>query len=241
MSRISYADALQGKPKPMFQILDEIREIIRCSIERIIQGYIVRHQEADGCDEYGFKYWVDCDLWSGRSWDLDEAMRNAFSKNTSNFINNGVKIGNKTHYLNPRMYYQNWTSTRDFQKFKVELLPEDEIEVTQQNVEKIRAIGEKIDKEVHNFFKKDKTPFEACRIHSKISTIFDNSIRTSPEDFWKSIEDIDKHNFNCDKQLNNIKKMSVLLDDSERQFLGIEDSERQFLGIEDSERQFLGI
>ena len=129
------------------------------------------------------------------------------------------------------MYNQDWSLTRDFQKFKVELLPEDEIEVTQQNVEKIRAIGEKIDKEVHNFFKKDKTPFEACRIHSKISTIFDNSIRTSPEDFWKSVEDIDKHNFNCDKQLDNIKKMSVLLDDSERQFLGIEDSERQFLGI----------
>ena len=125
MSRISYSDALQGKPKPEFQIIDEIRDIIRRSIKIIQEGYIVRHEEADGCDEYGFKYWVDCDLWSGRSWDLDEAMRNAFSKNTSNFINNGVKIGNKTHYLNPKMYYQNWTSTRDFQKFKVELLPED--------------------------------------------------------------------------------------------------------------------
>ena len=107
MSKISYSDAVQGKPKPMFQIMDEIRDIILRSIKTIQEGYIVRHEEADGCDEYGFKYWVYCDLWSGRSWDLDEAMRNAFSKNTSNFINNGVKIGNKTHYLNPRMYYQN--------------------------------------------------------------------------------------------------------------------------------------
>ena len=221
MSRISYSDALQGKSKPMFQIVDEIRETIRCSIERIIQGYIVRHQEADGCDEYGFKYWVDCDLWSGRSWDLDEAMRNAFSKNTSNFINNGVKIGDKTYHLNPSMYNQNWTSTKDFETFNIELLSEDEIEVTQKNVEKIRAIGEKIDKEVHNFFKKDKTPFEACRIHSKISTIFDNSIRTSPEDFWKSVEDIDRFSYSFDKQLDNIKKMLVVLDESERQFLNI--------------------
>ena len=47
MPKISYSDALQGKPKDMFQIMDEIRELIRCSIERIIQGYIVRHQEAD--------------------------------------------------------------------------------------------------------------------------------------------------------------------------------------------------
>ena len=221
MSKISYSDALQGKPKPEFQIIDEIRDIILRSIKIIQEGYIVRHEEADGCDEYGFKYWVDCDLWSGRSWDLDEAMRNAFSKNTSNFINNGVKIGDKTYHLNPSMYNQNWTSTKDFETFNIELLSEDEIEVTQKNVEKIRAIGEKIDKEVHNFFKKDKTPFEACRIHSKISTIFDNSIRTSPEDFWKSVEDIDRFSYSFDKQLDNIKKMLVVLDESERQFLNI--------------------
>ena len=221
MSKISYSDALQGKPKPEFQIIDEIRDIIRRSIKIIQEGYIVRHEEADGCDEYGFKYWVDCDLWSGRSWDLDEAMRNAFSKNTSNFINNGVKIGDKTYHLNPSMYNQNWTSTKDFETFNIELLSEDEIEVTQKNVEKIRAIGEKIDKEVHNFFKKDKTPFEACRIHSKISTVFDNSLRTSPEDFWKSVEDIDRFSYSFDKQLDNIKKMLVVLDESERQFLNI--------------------
>ena len=40
MSRISYADALQSKAKPMFQIMDEIRELIRRSIERINKGLI---------------------------------------------------------------------------------------------------------------------------------------------------------------------------------------------------------
>ena len=221
MSRISYADAVREKPKPEFQIIDEVREIIRCSIERIIQGYIVRHQEADGCDEYGYKYWVYCDLWSGRSWDLDEAYKNAFIKNACDFINDGVKIGNKTYYLNPKMYYQNWSLTRDFKKFKVELLPENEIEVTQKNVEKIRAIGDKIDKEVHNFFKKEKTPFEACIIHNKINKVFNNSLHTSPEDFWKSVENFERYSYSFDKQLDNIKKMLVVLDDSERQFLGL--------------------
>ena len=202
--------------------MDEILELIRRSIERIVEGYIIRYSEADGCDEGGFKYWVYCDSWSGRSWDLDEAMRNAFFENTSNFINNGVKIGNKTHYLNPTMYYQNWTSTMDFQKFKIELLPEDEIEVTQQNVEKIRAIGEKIDKEAYKFFEKYKTPFEACQISSKISTIFDNSVRTSPEYFWKSVENIDRYSYSFDKQLNNIKKLVEDLDESDRTFIGFE-------------------
>ena len=222
MSRISYSDALQGKAKPMFQIMDEIRELIRRSIERINKGYIVRHKEADGCDEYGFKYWVYCDLWSGRSWDLDEAFRHAFFENTSCFINHGVKIGNKTYYLNPNMYNQDWTSTKDFQKFKFELLPEDEIEVTQQNVEKIRAIGEKISNEAYNFFEKDKTPFEACQIHSKISKVFDNSLHTSPEDFWKSVENIDRYSYSFDKQLNNIKKLLEELDDTDRTFLTFE-------------------
>ena len=221
MSKIPYSDAVQGKPKPMFQIMDEIRNIILRSIKTIQEGYIVRHEEADGCDEYGFKYWVYCDLWSGRSWDLDEAMRNAFFENTSNFINNGVKIGEETYYLNPNMYNQDWTSTKDFQKFKIELLPEDEIEVTQQNVEKIRAIGEKISNKAYDFFKKDKVIFEACQISSKINTIFDNCLRTSPEDFWKSVENIDRYSYSFDKQLNNIKKISVILEDSERQFLGI--------------------
>ena len=60
------------------------------------------------------------------------------------------------------------TSTKDFEKFNIELLSEDEIEVTQQNVEKIDAIGKKISNEAYNFFEKDKTPFETCQIHSKI-------------------------------------------------------------------------
>ncbi len=224
MSKISYSDAVQGKTKPQSQIEDEIREIIHRSIETIIEGYIIREKEEDGCDEYGFKYWVYCDLWDGRSWDLDDAMRNAFFENTSFFINHGVKIGDKTYYLNPNMYNQDWTSTKDFQKFKIELLSEDEIEVTQQNVKKIRAIGEKISNEAYNFFKKDKTGFEACQIQSKISKIFDIALRTSPEDFWKSVENIDRYSYSFDKQLNNIKKIAVLLDNSERQFLGIEDS-----------------
>ena len=221
MSKISYSDALQGKPKPLSQIMDEIRELIRRSIKRINEGYIVRHKEADGCDEYGYKYWVYCDLWDGRSWDLDEAMRNAFFENTSFFINHGVKIGDKTYYLNPNMYNQDWTSTKDFQKFKIELLSEDEIEVTQQNVEKIRAVEKKITDEAYNFFKEDKTGYEACQIHSKISRIFDIALRTSPEVFWKSIENIDRCSYSFDKQLDNIKKIAVVLDDSEKEFLGI--------------------
>lgn len=222
MSRISYSDAVQGKPKPIFQIIDEIRDIIRRSIKIIQEGFIVRYEEADGCDEYGYKYWVYCDLWDGRSWDLDEAMRNSFFKNTSNFINNGVKIGNKTYYLNPNMYNQNWTSTKDFEKFNIELLSEDEIEVTQQNVEKIDAIGKKISNEAYNFFEKDKTPFETCRIHSKISKVFDICLRTSPDDFWKSVEDIDRFSYSFDKQLNNIKKLVEDLDESDRTFIGFE-------------------
>ena len=119
------------------------------------------------------------------------------------------------------MYNQNWTSTKDFEKFNIELLSEDEIEVIQQNVEKINAIGKKISNEAYDFFKKDKTVFEAYQISSKISAIFDNCLRTSPEDFWKSVEDIDRFSYSFDKQMNNIKKMSVLLDDSERKFLGL--------------------
>ena len=69
----------------MFQIKDEIRELIRCSIERIIQGYIVRHQEADGCDEYDSN--IGSIVICGQKVMTDEATEKRFFKNTQ-FINN---------------------------------------------------------------------------------------------------------------------------------------------------------
>ena len=38
----------------------EIHHHIKNKIRRINNGYIVISSYADGCDEYGVKYWVDC-------------------------------------------------------------------------------------------------------------------------------------------------------------------------------------
>jgi hypothetical protein len=226
MSKLSYSDAVIGAEKPIEQVKAEIRDLIRRSIERIDEGHIIRHSEADGCDEYGIQYWVYCDDWSGREWDLDEAIAKAYGKNRAKMIHQGIRLGTKTYQLSPKMFYQNWSSTRDFQNFKVELLTEAEQFAIAGNTEKLSEIRAKIILKSNEQLKESNYPkgffFVAYALVNKIENLLKMVLLTSPEDFKQSLYYLDSNVSLKNQITSKIKKLIDQLDESDRIFLGFE-------------------
>jgi hypothetical protein len=75
---------------------------IQKSISRLEDGFEIESRELDGCDEYGEKYWVECtNGFSGRSWDIDSAMKDDIRYFFKRIKENGIKVQGKTYYLDP--------------------------------------------------------------------------------------------------------------------------------------------
>jgi hypothetical protein len=222
MSTLSYS----GAEKPIDQVKDEIRDLIRESIERIQDDYKITHREEDGADEMGIKYWVYCNAWSGRQWEHDNAMNHAFENNRSNFIHQEIRIGSNTYHLNPSMFYQDWSSTKDFLNFKVELLTKEEHIAIAGNTERLIEIRGKIITKSNNQLKvsdyKTGYFFVAYELVQKIETLLKMVLLTSPGDFIQSLNYLDSNVASYNKVGSKIKKLVYQLDDSDRTFLGFE-------------------
>ena len=119
------------------------RKIVR-KIGKIINGYTVVWTEADGCDEYGIKYWVDCkNGFSGRSWDIRPATIKAIRSYFKDILENGIEYNTERYYIKDDIFNQIFDgsfasklfrNSEDY-SFSITLI-EDESE--------IRAIKEKI-------------------------------------------------------------------------------------------------
>jgi hypothetical protein len=69
------------------------------NLKRIDKDYTVIDSEADGCDQYGIKYWIEChNGWSGRSWNLREVINKSVDSLFKNIENNGFQYKGTTYY-----------------------------------------------------------------------------------------------------------------------------------------------
>ena len=79
---------------------------INSKLRRIANGYQIIHQEADGCDEYGYKYWVECkNDWSGRSWDISEALFYSQKTYLNQLVLEGLSFGGEKYYFHPDIVF----------------------------------------------------------------------------------------------------------------------------------------
>ena len=51
--------------------------------------------------------------WSGRSWDLDEALNFQLRIKIIKLIHSGININSKVYYIDPTTYFQDWNSQCD--------------------------------------------------------------------------------------------------------------------------------
>lgn len=82
-------------------------QAIKERIARLEDGFEIESRELDGCDEYGEKYWVECkNGYSGRSWDVDSAMKDDIKCFFKRIKEKGIKVQGETYYLNPEVPLQ---------------------------------------------------------------------------------------------------------------------------------------
>ena len=75
-----------------------IKYFIR-NIKQINKNYTVIHSEADWCDDFGLKYWVECNNgWSGRSWNLRAVINKSVDSLYKDIENNGFQYKGTTYY-----------------------------------------------------------------------------------------------------------------------------------------------
>lgn len=75
-----------------------IVSILNKKVEQIKKGFeiIPESVEADGCDEYGFLYWVTCrNRWTGREHEVPNAIYRKIHNTFVKLIDNGFLINNK--------------------------------------------------------------------------------------------------------------------------------------------------
>ena len=205
---------------------DKIKDLICKSIEQIQEDYKINEWEEDGADEMGIKYWVYCANWSGRQWEHRDAMVRAFEKNRNIFIHQEIRIGSNTYHLNPSMFYQDWSSTKDFLNFKVELLTKEEHIAIAGNTKRLRDIKDKIitksnEKLTVSHYKTGYF-FIAYDLVQKIETLLNMVLLTSPEDFKKSLNYLNSNVAYYNKVVPKIKKLVYQLDESDCTFLSFE-------------------
>lgn len=100
------------------KIEETIKEEISRRIDEIKKGYKVCWSEADGCDEYGQKFWVECENgFSGRSWDVGPMERLDINQFLKNIIEEGIEFKGKIYYFNP---------TKRFEQYNIEVYLIDE-------------------------------------------------------------------------------------------------------------------
>ena len=126
----------------------ELYEYLKRQIQKVIDGYQIVSQEADGCDEYGIKYWVECkNGWTGREWDVREACFYGHQSYLNRIVKDGIMFQGTKHYIHPDIVFsQNQFMT---------LTPE-EYNDYQQITHKLETIRDKIC-QGHQEYMKDKS------------------------------------------------------------------------------------
>ena len=115
----------------------EIHHHIKNKIRRINNGYIVISSYADGCDEYGVKYWVDCrNGWSGRSWDVTESCYYSIVSYLNDISIHGIHFGGVDYYIHPDIvfsgkYKYNTISSEEYNNFRC---VREKLEVIKNNI-----------------------------------------------------------------------------------------------------------
>jgi len=70
-----------------------ILKIINKKIRYVTDGYSIIDQIADGCDEYGYKYWVECkNGYHARSWDVEYEKRRSLKNLSDDVYSNGIRF-----------------------------------------------------------------------------------------------------------------------------------------------------
>ena len=142
------------------------RKIVR-SFDRIKKGYEIVYEEADGCDEHGYKYWVECrNGFSGRSWDINPAIVKSFKLYIKDILENGIEYNRKMYYLDDNLFmqifpedllkrYHIYTFKKNIE-FSIKLISEDEFIKVKNNIKNINTIIERINETINNFTIKNR-------------------------------------------------------------------------------------
>ncbi len=136
------------------EIKGKIYEKITRCIQEIIDGYKIIHQEEDGCDEYGFLYWVECENgFNMREHDIETYMK----KDILNYLQNCVLGITINHNDNDYEYQlsENIIYMKTFGIDDINILTKDEIDERNNIIEKIKPLKQRFLKSLDNTFKKD--------------------------------------------------------------------------------------
>lgn len=166
---------------------------INAKLKRIANGYEIIYEEADGCDEYGIKYWVECkNEWTGRSWDVAAALFYSQKNYLNNLILNGLTFGGETFYFHPDIVFED--------QLKYKLISPEEHKIYLETYNNLKNIRERICKN-YNHYIKDKSYYSHVGpwYHNLESNIF----VTGVINFKKSLVVLTSHNYNKYVNLND--------------------------------------
>ena len=166
---------------------------INSKLRRIANGYEIIHQEADGCDEYGIKYWVECkNDWSGRSWDISEALFYSQKTYLNQLVLEGLSFGGEKYYFHPDIVFG------DTLKYK--LISPEEHKIYLEIYNKLANIRERICKN-YNVYMKDKTYYR--HVGPWYNNLEHHIFASGVINFKKSLVVIASHNYLKPANLND--------------------------------------
>lgn len=153
------------KPISKSKLIKRIKRKIFRQFEYIIDGYNVVHEEPDGCDEYGVKYWVECkNGYSCRSWDINYAIIKSIRKYIKTILNEGVKYNGIIYHLDNNLYTQIIGNDKDsvlrnldFKKsINITILTGDKLVERIDTINKIESFIEKVMMDINEFDRLNK-------------------------------------------------------------------------------------
>ena len=206
----------------------EVLVVILYRIQKLVKDnqrdFEVVWEEADGCDEGGEKYWVECEGgWSGRSWDLDQAKHRQMVKQKQKMFLDGIKIGGKVYYLDPVMYRQNWY---DPSSIEVKLISEEQHAAYIASVEKLSNVHNKIiDRSMA--MERKSTFFMAYEMTTKVRHMLMHAKVSGIADFKEAlmVAEIETHGTmqSRSNEYVTITEITPLMDAADRSVLGLTD------------------
>ena len=192
------------------KIRQKIKKRIKKSLEKIKAGYEVIWSEADGCDEYGYKYWIECkNGYSGRDWDVNPALYRSIKNYRINIIENGFVYNGATYYIHPS-YYSN-------PKGRIKFITKNQYKNMSSQMSKIKSVIKKyidyvsdlVQKEYYKFNPKmsseDLVKYKTLIEHKEI---FANKVYSTYnlELFYLTIKETFYTDYEYDIMLNKFKK-----------------------------------
>ena len=139
-------------------IKKELAVYLNKQIEKIKAGYEIVDREADGCDDGGNLYWVDCkNNWSGREHDIDSQINKDIFLFLNNFCNSGTVFYCNFIYLDDKICFRKSIAEDDIKIItKEEYLKNNEMHLKLENI-KERFLKYKMSKK---YYLQYKYPFE---------------------------------------------------------------------------------